>query len=97
MKRSAIACLFLAATVLGAGCGAETSNDGTEILREDTSDTADVRLITCHINSVLRENLEGRTPFELMDSKDEKKLLSALNLSPIPPDEVNLSPRLLKH
>ena len=59
--------------------------------------TADVRLITCHINSVLRENLEGRTPFELMDSKDEKKLLSALNLSPIPPDEVNLSPRLLKH
>lgn len=32
-----------------------------------------------------------------MDSADEKKLLSALNLSPIPPDEVILSPKLIKH
>ena len=59
--------------------------------------TSDVSLICCHINSVLRENLNGKTPFDLMDSSDEKKLLSALNLSPIPPDEVILSPKLLKH
>lgn len=31
-----------------------------------------------------------------MDSKDVKKLLSLLQLSPIPPDEVTLSPKLLK-
>ena len=31
-----------------------------------------------------------------MDSKDGKKLLSLLQLSPIPPDEVTLSPKLLK-
>lgn len=58
---------------------------------------SDVSLICCHINSVHRENLNNNTPFELMDSSDEKKLLSALNLSPIPPDEVILSPKLIKH
>ncbi|MCQ2538615.1 MAG: IS30 family transposase [Lachnospiraceae bacterium] len=57
----------------------------------------DIRLVCCHINSVIRENLDGKTPFELMDSADDKKLLSALNLSPIPPDEVTLSPKLIKH
>lgn len=59
--------------------------------------TNDVNLICCHINSVLRENLGDKTPFDLMDSKDEKKLISALCLSPIPPDEVMLSPKLIKH
>lgn len=58
---------------------------------------ADVSLICCHINSVVREHLDNKTPFELMNSADERKLLSALNLSPIPPDEVILSPKLLKH
>ena len=58
--------------------------------------TSDVSILCCHINSVIRENLDNKTPFDLMGSKDDKKLLSALNLSPIPPDEVILSPRLLK-
>ena len=58
---------------------------------------ADVNLTCRHINSVLRENLGNRTPFDLMESADEKKLLSALDLSPIPPDEVMLSPKLIKH
>lgn len=58
---------------------------------------ADVTLITCHINSVLREQLDGKTPFDLMQSEDEKKLLSSLNLSPIPPDEVTLKPTLIRH
>ncbi len=57
----------------------------------------DVRLICCHVNSVLREQLDNKTPFQLMDSADKKKLLSALNLSPIPPDEVILNPKLIKH
>ena len=63
----------------------------------NTLTLGDVNLICCHINSVLRENLGNRTPFDLMCSKDEKKLLSALNLSPIPPDEVTLSTKLIKH
>lgn len=58
--------------------------------------TSDVSLITRNINSVVRENLMNKTPFALMQSKDEKKLLDALQLSPIPPDEVVLSPKLLK-
>lgn len=58
---------------------------------------SNVSLICCHINSVHRENLDNKTPFELMDKADEKKLLSALNLSPIPPDKVILSPKLIKH
>jgi IS30 family transposase len=57
---------------------------------------SDVRLITRHINSMIRENLSNKTPFSLMRSNDQKKLLDALQLSPIPPDEVVLSPKLLK-
>ena len=74
---------------------------GGRILPKGTSfnqlNVSDVSLICCHINSVHREHLENKTPFELMDSADERKLLSALNLSPIPPDEVILSPKLIKH
>ena len=57
---------------------------------------ADVILISNHINSVIRENLGNRTPFDLMVSEDEKKLLSLLQLHPIPPDEVVLKPALIK-
>lgn len=56
----------------------------------------DVHLITCHINSVVREIFENKTPFELMASKEQKKLLNALELHQIPPDEVLLRPTLLK-
>ena len=47
-------------------------------------------LIVCRINSVSREQLGDKLPFSMMTSRDEKKLLSVLNLSPIPPDEVTL-------
>lgn len=57
--------------------------------------TSDVNLICCHINSVLRENLDNKSPFDLMVSADEKKLLAALNLSLVPPDEVILKPKLI--
>ena len=57
---------------------------------------ADVKAICCHVNSVVRDNLNDKTPFDLMVSEDEQKLLSVLNLAPIPPDEVVLSPKLLK-
>lgn len=57
----------------------------------------DVHLITRHINSVRRDHLKGLSPFDLMTSKEQKKLLSSLDLSPIPPDEVILKPQLIKH
>lgn len=62
----------------------------------DSLKSSDVLLISNHINSVIREHLGNRTPFDLMASEDEKKLLSLLQLQPIPPDEVVLKPALLK-
>ena len=60
---------------------------------EDTS----IHLITCHINSVVRELFDNQTPFDLMMQKEEyKKLLDLLALQPIPLDEVLLKPALLK-
>ena len=59
-------------------------------------DEADVHLVTCHINSVVRELFDDHTPFELMLRKEHKKLLEVLALSPIPHDEVCLKPKLLK-
>ena len=56
----------------------------------------DVHLITEHINSVPRESFDNRTPFDLMVSPEQKKLLEFLKLSPIPLDDVLLKPILLK-
>ncbi len=58
--------------------------------------TEQIHLITRHINSYYREEYGNKTPFELMTSKEQKKLLSALELTPIPPDEVLLTPSLTK-
>ena len=55
-----------------------------------------IHLIIRHINSYYREEYGNKTPFELMTSKEQKKLLSALELTPIPPDEVLLTPSLTK-
>lgn len=57
----------------------------------------DVKQITCHINSVLREQFGNRTPFEMMYTKEQQKLLSLLDLHAVPPDEVFLKPALVKH
>ena len=59
-------------------------------------DDHDVHLVTEHINSVPRETFDNRTPFELMSSPEQKKLLEFLKLSEIPHDEVLLKPALLK-
>ena len=56
----------------------------------------DVCVMICHLNSYHKESLDNKTPFDLMKGKDNKKLLDILNLSPVPPDEVNLSPSLIK-
>ncbi|WP_292878910.1 IS30 family transposase [Methanobrevibacter sp.] len=57
----------------------------------------DIHLMVCHLNSYSRELLKNKTPFALMKSKEQKKLLELLKLSPVPPDEVMLSPALFKH
>ena len=55
-----------------------------------------VHLAVRHVNSYYREEYGNKTPFEMMKSKAQKKLLSSLELSPIPPAEVLLKPELLK-
>ena len=55
----------------------------------------DVTLALNHVNSEPRASLGNKTPFELFSGKNEKKLLDLLNLHPVPPDEVMLSPKLL--
>lgn len=58
--------------------------------------TEQIHLVTRHINSYFREEFGNKTPFELMTTKEKKKLLSSLELTPIPPAEVLLKPALLK-
>ena len=62
----------------------------------NTLTTDQVHLAVRHINSYYREEYGNKTPFEMMTSKEQKKLLSSLELSPIPPAEVLLKPELLK-
>lgn len=70
-----------------------------KILPKGTSFTKltaqDLTLALCHVNSEPREVLGNQTPFDLFIGKNEKKLLDLLNLHPVPPDEVTLSPKLL--
>lgn len=62
----------------------------------NTLEDEDIHLIICHVNSVVRELFENNTPFDLMQTNEQKKLLETLALSPIPLDEVCLKPKLLK-
>ena len=57
----------------------------------------EIRLLSCHLNSVPREILHNGTPFACFTGEYEKKLLDLLTCSPVPPDEVCLKPALLKH
>ena len=54
-----------------------------------------VKLMTCHINSVSRDSLNGRCPFELAQLLLSEKVLSRLGLHQVPPDQVILKPALL--
>ncbi len=56
-----------------------------------------VHLMLCHVNSYIRESLDNCSPFQAMKTKEQKKLLDALQLSPVLPDEVNLSPALFEN
>lgn len=49
-----------------------------------------------HINSTKRSKLGGKTPFELADSAEFRKLKEVMGLKEISADEVDLMTRLLK-
>ena len=53
----------------------------------------DVNRMMSHINSVKRDSLGGRSPFDLL-SRAERKDMEKLGIRPIPADEVLLSPKL---
>ena len=55
-----------------------------------------LNLMFSHINSTPRENLGGKTPYEIFTFIYGGKLASKLNIQKISKDEVNTTPRLLK-
>ena len=56
----------------------------------------DVRLMTCHINSIARDGLNGQTPFDLAELLLSKKVPEFLGLRKVSPDEVILRPALFR-
>ena len=53
-------------------------------------------LLANHINSVARESLGGKSPFDLAFEKGLGPILEKLGMRPIPPDEVTLTRSLIK-
>jgi len=56
----------------------------------------DVNLIMNHINSTPRGSLGGRTPYSVALETMGEDVLNAFQLRPIAPDEVNLTPKLIR-
>lgn len=56
----------------------------------------DLNLIASHINSTPREILGGKTPYETALETMGEDVLNAFQLRPIAPDEVNLTPKLIR-
>ena len=56
----------------------------------------DINLIVSHINSTPRESLGGRTPYSVALETLGEEVLNAFQLRPIAPDEVNLTPKLIR-
>lgn len=56
----------------------------------------DVNLIVNHINSTPRENLSDQTPYDAVLKTLGKDVLKAFRFKPISPDEVNLTPKLIR-
>ena len=62
----------------------------------DTLTQADIDKVMWHINSAARESLNGQTPFKLGSLLMQKKAFKALGLRKIKPDDVTLTPELVK-
>ena len=55
----------------------------------------DMTLVANHINSTTRPGLGRKSPYDLVETEDMKKLLEVLNMSPVATDEICLTPKLL--
>lgn len=53
-------------------------------------------LLCSHINSVARDSLNGHKPYQLAELLQSKEVLAKLGLCAVPPDDINLTPELLK-
>ena len=56
----------------------------------------DIRRCTDHINSYPRERLKGQTPYRLSLERFGPEILRALQLRYVAPDDVTLTPKLIK-
>lgn len=56
----------------------------------------DVRKAVDHVNNAPRKKLDGKTPYELAHWRYGKEFLEKLQLRYVAPDEVTLTPKLLK-
>ena len=56
----------------------------------------DMTLVANHINSTTRPGLKYKSPYDLVETEEMKKLLDVLNMSPVAADEICLSPKLLR-
>ena len=62
----------------------------------DDLDQEKAVLLANHINSTKRDSLNGHSPFELSQLLLDEQLLSATGCKLIAPDDVTLTPELLK-
>lgn len=62
----------------------------------DTLTQTDMNLLTCHINSLIRKKLNDRSPMAAFSFFHGDLILRKLGLQEIPPEEVTLSPALLR-
>lgn len=56
-----------------------------------------VNLIVNHINSTPRKSLDGKTSYDATLELFDKNTLKALQLKRISPDEVTLTPKLIRY
>ena len=62
----------------------------------DDLEQSDVDLLANHISSTKRDSLNGHSPFELSQMLLDEKLLTVMNYRAVAPDDVMLTPELLK-
>ena len=62
----------------------------------DDLEQSDIDLLANHINSTKRDSLNGHSPYELSRLLLDERLLTVMNYKAIAPDDVNLTPELLK-
>lgn len=56
---------------------------------------SDLNILCCHINSLYRESLNGKCPFDLVENYISKETLDKLNIKKIDEEKVILNPYLL--